>query len=155
MGGRRLTLLAVYIFIGNIYGLRLHIFERFANVGENTSFGPGCLYDPCKATWFHNDNLIVNWTVQSVVYDRANLNVYNKTPCTLNVWNVDIKDAGNYTLETTYYDKHSTYHFLLIVNQTSVDSIHTSEHQISSDVVMLHCRCGIIFILSYVVIYLL
>nr|AYF58586.1 glycoprotein vIgFam13 [Elephant endotheliotropic herpesvirus 1A] len=154
--GRGLTLLAVYIFISNIYGLRLRTFERFANVGENTSFGPVCLYDPCKATWFHNHSLIVNWTIPSVVYSRENLNVWSKTPCTLNVWNVDTKDAGNYTLETTYYDEHhSKYHFVLIVNRTSVDSIHTSEHQISSDVVMLHCRCGIIFILSYVVVHLL
>nr|AYF58577.1 glycoprotein vIgFam13 [Elephant endotheliotropic herpesvirus 1A] len=156
--GGGLTLLAVYIFISNIYGLRLRTFERFANVGENTSFGPVCLYDPYKATWCHNHNLVVNWTIQSVVYYRENLNVWNKTPCTLNVWNVDTKDAGNYTLETTRQDRPdrpSEYHFVLIVNQASLNNIYTSEHQVSSGAVALDCRYSAIVVLSYVFIRLL
>nr|AYF58604.1 glycoprotein vIgFam13 [Elephant endotheliotropic herpesvirus 1A] len=149
-GGRLSTGLAVCIFLMNIYGLRLYTFTRFINVGENTYFGPICLYDSCKATWFHNYNLIVNWSIESVVYYRDNLNVSYKTPCTLNVWNVGIKDAGNYTLETTRQDRPdrpSKYNFVLIVNQTSLDSINTLEHQVSSGAVALDCRYGIVFIL--------
>nr|APG41621.1 glycoprotein vIgFam14 [Elephant endotheliotropic herpesvirus 1A]AYF58433.1 glycoprotein vIgFam14 [Elephant endotheliotropic herpesvirus 1B] len=122
-GGFYISTIHIYTLATQFCILDCYIFSKIVNVGGNITFGPIPSSQYTKVEWFYNhDKLIIYWNITNTIYYETNAKLLEQFPSRLNISNVRIEDAGNYTVKLKESTETRKYEFTLIVNTVKANS---------------------------------
>nr|AYF58476.1 glycoprotein vIgFam2 [Elephant endotheliotropic herpesvirus 1B] len=121
------------------------------HVGGSVIFGPNVpnfTDQHNEVTWFYNHfKLIMYWNKTYLIYNGTNAK-HDSRPYKVNIGNVKLEDAGNYTIQITDWNKreNQTYDYMLLVTNRTLRDSPTVAQQMSLSSSLQSCNCYMYFV---------